>query len=415
MSSELVPFPPSGEYLKAVRESSRAARLKANITISDESIKRFLLSPAFTSTYTRLRAAHGMTLPLNFSSIKEELNILSVLSLLNFGSGYRVPLHIATGRGAFDNIRAFVFGAYISAASAGDHFSAHGMKEITPATVANLMRVMDAIHVERPHEEIPGVTVGELSGPIWEIVQIIAKTLNETGEALVNGGYPDLGSLVFEALGEGEKARKAGRDECEVIVERLVRGIPAFRDMALVQGQPVYCFKKAMLTVHAIALRYKASDTPPVPVPRTDHLPIFSDNVIPSLLVHLGVIDLSTADASLGLQQLFPEAQNPQLLEALLSAAQPVEPVVAKIISPPKEGPLLTVEQAFVLRAAAIDACELIVQYAKTLDISGAAEDWSWMKDITLPELDAWIWAVAKDRPDYRKLERFALRNTAYF
>ena len=52
-----------------------------------------------------------------------------------------------------------------------------------------------------------------------------------------------------------------------------------------------------MLTLHAIALRFKNSDPPPVPVPRTDHLPIFSDNVIPSLLIHLRVLDLPTADA----------------------------------------------------------------------------------------------------------------------
>ena len=170
-----------------------------------------------------------------------------------------------------------------------------------------------------------------------------------------------------------------------------------------------------MLTLHAIALRFKNSDPPPVPVPRTDHLPIFSDNVIPSLLIHLGVLDLSTADASLGLPQLFPDARDPARLAALLAAAPPVEPAVAKLKVPPKEGPLLTTEQAFVLRAAAIDACELIVQHAKTIDVSGADGDLSWMKDVTPPELDAWIWAVAKDRPDYRKLERFALRNTAYF
>ncbi|RPD63737.1 hypothetical protein L227DRAFT_359969 [Lentinus tigrinus ALCF2SS1-6] len=411
-----IPLPPSGQYLRAVRESSRAAREKANVTISDESIERFLLSPAFTSTYTRLRKAHGMTMPLNFSSVVSELNVLSVLSLLNFASGYRVPLHQATGRGAFDNIRAFVFSAYISSsAGAEDYFSARGMKEITATTVADLMRVTHHIHVERPHEKIPGVTVGELGGPVWEIVQIIAKTLNETGDALIDGGYPDLGSFVLEALKEGEKAKKAGGDECEVALERFVRGIPAFRDMALVYDQPVYCFKKAMLTLHAIALRFGTSDTPAVPVPRTSHLPIFSDNVIPSLLVHLGVIDLSTADPALGLPTLFPEARDPERLSALLAAAEPVGDVVAQIKTIPKEGPLLTVEQAFVLRAAAIDACELIVEKAKTLDVSGQTEDLSWMKDMTPPELDAWIWAVAKDRPDYRKLERFALRNTAYF
>ncbi|KAI0644600.1 hypothetical protein C8Q79DRAFT_972727 [Trametes meyenii] len=413
-----IPLPPPGEYIKAVRETSRAARTKANISITPESIKRLLLSPAFTSTFERLRVAHGMAMPLNFPSVASELNVLSVLSLLNFASGYRVPLHQATGRGAFDNIRAFVFSAFISSSTgAGDYFSARGMQNMTETTVADLMNVTDAIHVERPHEQIPGLTVGELGGPVWEVVQLIAKTLKETGDALVAGGYPDLGNFVLEALKEGEKAKKAGGDEAEVTVERLIRGIPAFQDMALVYGEPVYCFKKALLTLHAVALRFGNSDSPSVPVPRTSHLPIFSDNVIPSLLVHLGVIDLSNADASLGLPQLFPDAQSPEKLYRLLDAAEPTAPAdkKAKNKEVPKEGPLLTVEQAYVLRAAAIDACELIVETAKELDTSKASEDLSWLKDITLPELDAWIWAVAKDRPDYRKLERFALRNTAYF
>ncbi|KAI0356348.1 hypothetical protein OH77DRAFT_1453276 [Trametes cingulata] len=407
-----VPLPPSGEYLKAVRESSRAARIRANISISEESIQRFLLSPAFTTTFDRLRHAHGMTLPLNFPSVISELNVLSVLSLLNFASGYRVPLHQATGRGAFDNIRAFVFSAYISSSTgAGDYFSARGMQEIPETTVADLMRVTDVIHTERPHESIPGVTVGELGGPVWEVVQLIANTLRETGEALVKGGYPDLGSFVLEALKEGEKAKKTGGDEAEVTLERLVRGIPAFQDMALVKGRPVYCFKKALLTLHAVALRFGGSESSSVPIPRTSHLPIFADNVIPSLLIHLGVIDLSSADPALGLPQLFPDARNPERLQALLAAAEPADPTTNKSREVPKEGPLLTVEQAYVLRAAAIDACELIVDTAKGLERNG----FSWLKSITLPELDAWIWAVAKDRPDYRKLERFALRNSPYF
>ena len=65
------------------------------------------------------------------------------------------------------------------------------------------------------------MTVGELGGPVWELVQIIARTLNETGEALVDGGYPDLGAFVLEALKEGEKAKAAGGDECEVALERV--------------------------------------------------------------------------------------------------------------------------------------------------------------------------------------------------
>ena len=41
--------------------------------------------------------------------------------------------------------------------------------------------------------------------------------------------------------------------------------------------------------------------------------------------------------------------------------------------------------------------------------------DWDvglqWVREITLPELDAWMWAVVKDG----KLARFALRNRAHF
>lgn len=175
-----------------------------------------------------------------------------------------------------------------------------------------------------------------------------------------------------------------------------------------------------MLTLHAVALRYKDSHSASVPIPRTDNLPIFSDNVIPSMLVHLGVIDLSTSTPSLGLQNVFPSAGKKETLDLLLGAtlSRPDKPKGDKK-APPKEGPILTTEQAFTLRAAAVDACELIVQYARNLSdgelrtVDG--KELKWLRTITLPELDAWVWAVAKDRADYRDLERFALRNTTYF
>ena len=188
---------------------------------------RFLLSPAFTDTYQRLRYAHGMSLPLNFSSVAQELNVLSVLSILNFASGYRVPLHTATGRGAFDSIRALVFSMYISSPSDGDLLSASGMQSIQEAKIAELMNVADKIHVERPHKDLPAVMVGELGGPIWELVRLVAGALRETGDVLVKGGYPNLGAFVLEALKEGEKVRQNGSQDsdvdplCEVVLERV--------------------------------------------------------------------------------------------------------------------------------------------------------------------------------------------------
>lgn len=86
------------------------------------------------------------------------------------------------------------------------------------------MRV--SLHVERAHDSIPGVTVGELGGPMHELVKLIAGTLNETGSVLVKSGYPDLGRFVLEALQEGEKAKSANQTgaDVDVILERVRRG-----------------------------------------------------------------------------------------------------------------------------------------------------------------------------------------------
>lgn len=116
------------------------------------------------------------------------------------------------------------------------------------------------IHVEKPHESIPGVTVGEVGGPIHELVQLLRTLMNETGNVLVNSGYKDLGSFVLEALKEGEKVARQSNDQAaaaEAVLERvscksslsrfcssldivfpqLVCAIPGFRDMAIVDGQ----------------------------------------------------------------------------------------------------------------------------------------------------------------------------------
>lgn len=172
-----------------------------------------------------------------------------------------------------------------------------------------------------------------------------------------------------------------------------------------------------MLTLHAIALRFGPSTPPPFPIPRTNNLPIFSDNVIPSMLVHLGVIDLSPATLESELSSIFPDANKKENLDTLLALPPPSPTNKAKSI--PKNGPLLKAEQAFTLRAAAIDACEEIVEVARHLkdeELTGAdGQDLSWLKTITLPELDAWLWSVAKDRADYRALPRFEQRGTSYY
>jgi hypothetical protein len=170
-----------------------------------------------------------------------------------------------------------------------------------------------------------------------------------------------------------------------------------------------------MILIHGIHMRFSSLSPPPFPIPDTSSLPIFSDNVIPSMLVHLGVIDLSGT----ALERHFPAAGDEFLSSLLAEAPQPapVAPEATKPKEPkaiPDEGPVLAVPEAFTLRAAAIDACELIVQTAQAGDFD-VPPDLEWLKKLTLPEIDGWLWAVAKDRPDYRKLKRFVLTNTAFF
>ncbi|KAK0225724.1 hypothetical protein IW262DRAFT_709378 [Armillaria fumosa] len=378
-----IPFPASGSFMKSVRESAHKARIENQISITDESIRRLLNSPAFTQSFARVSKSHGLSMPLNFSSPLAELNVLAILSLLNLGSGYRVSLHEATGRGAWDSIRALVLSMYITDEGL---LTARGMQSMDVGKVAELMRVN--IHIERPHESIPGVTVGELGGAMYELTTLITGVLNETGDILVGAGYPDLGTFVAQAL---ELASDA-----EAILERLVRAIPAFRDMAVVNGHPIYCFKKALFLINGIRVRFGAASSSPFPIPSTSHLPIFSDNVIPSLLVHLGVIDLS---ASPILQGVFSDSHSEKKIASLLETSD-----VSSRQGLSREGPKLTAEQSFVLRAAAIDACEMIVAAAESAAL-----------EITLSDLDAWVWQIAKDRDDYRQLERFAEKGTIFF
>lgn len=402
-------FPSSGTFVSSIKESCRIATVAAHIKVEDAAIRRLLESPSFQSSFHRVSGSHGLAFPLNFPSLLSELNFLSVLSLLNFASGYRVPLHEQTGRGAWDNIRVFAFSLYLSSATGqGNLLSAKGMKTMSEQQVAQHMGV--TIHVERPHEKIPGLTVGELGGPIYELVKLISSTLIETGQILEASRYSDLGSFVLESLKEGAKADPSA--SLGIVLERLVRAIPAFRDMAVVNGKPVYCFKKALFLIHAVKIRFGSS--PPFHIPNTAQAPVFTDNVLPSLLVHLGVLDLSGA-TSHDLHDLFPGAESEDRINTLLALPPEASQGVAQDTkkTPPKDGPVLTTEQAYLLRAAAVHACERIVQYAR--GDGQLSKEQAWLKDITLPELDMWLWAVAKDRPDYRKLERFVLRGTVFF
>ena len=169
--------------------------------------------------------------------------------------------------------------------------------------------------------------------------------------------------------------------------------------------------------INGVSIRFGAKNPSPFPVPQTSHLPVFTDNVLPSILIHFGIVDLSTAAPALA--ALFPGAgADDSTLSALFAVAP--EPALSTVAAGrvarkpvPVDGPTLTPAQSYVLRAAAVEACERVVAHARAMCAAGRGAPW--LGDITLPDLDNWLWAVAKDRADYRALPRFALRNTLFF
>ena len=113
--------------------------------------------------------------------------------------------------------------------------------------------------------------------------------------------------------------------------------------------------------------------------------------------MHLRVLDLSSTLPSLS-HAFSLQGDSGALLEAVPDQFGQKAIEVA-------EGPMLSAQDATILRAAAVVACERFVHVARS----------QLGMEMTLPQIDAWLWSVAKDRPDYRSLPRFSLRNTVFF
>ena len=133
-----------------------------------------------------------------------------------------MDLHAQTKRGAWDSIRGLLFGLHISSVPGEeDLLSARGLQSLQMSKIAEMMGI--SLHTELPHETIPGITVGELGGPLYDLVELITSVLNETGQILAESGYLNLGLFVAEALELGGKVHNGSRSEAavEVILERV--------------------------------------------------------------------------------------------------------------------------------------------------------------------------------------------------
>lgn len=257
-------FPSSGSFIEQVRTSCRNVRQDAGIKvsvrlvnhqmsitvlrltipnsrprqISIEAIDKFLTQTLNETDFNRLKSHHGVSaFPLRFPTLVSEINFLAILSLLNTLSGYRLPLHKATGDGAYQNIIKILVGLFITGE---DKLTSRGLSELTAEEIAGILGV--SLFSEKPHESLPGVTVGTKGGEVAEAVDLVVKACNETGKALLEAGYKSLGDLVVEILDEAEKITESKGDTAgaDHFIERVSDSITRS------------CFQKAWPFIHPI-------------------------------------------------------------------------------------------------------------------------------------------------------------------
>jgi len=162
----------------------------------------------------------------------------------------------------------------------------------------------------------------------------------------------------------------------------MLTALPAFRDMAIINTKPVYLLKKILLLVLDLHTRFSTSHPTLFSFHDISHLPIFADNVIPTLLHHLRILPL-TAPANATPTQV-------QLLQELREDLG--------------TGRATTRERSYVFRAAAVDACEEVVRRARERGMEG----------VRSVDVDGYLWKVAKVG-EMRDIVRFSDPNTVFF
>src|SRR2546430_17417869 len=113
----------------------------------------------------------------------------------------------------------------------------------------------------------------------------------------------------------------------------MVKAIPGFQDMAMVDGEPVYLFKKVQMLAMDLHSRFSKSNPELFHFHDIDEMPIFSDNVIPIALYHLKIIPLSVTNEL-----------NPRQIDIIEGLQEDL-----------RTGRETTTERSYIFRAAAVD------------------------------------------------------------
>lgn len=235
-------------------------------------------------------------------------------------------------------------------------------KNMTVFEVAETFQL--PIDREVRHETLDFVTMTQPTA-LRPLADGITSVLNTTGEYLVNNGYKDLSDFIMKHVQQNPQNANS-------LVNHFSQHFPGLFDKYWFEGDanPVYLYKKSQIIVYHLWCTFKEQLPELFDFKDIDTLTIFSDNVIPTMLVELNIIQI-------------PEAWQEQITT----------------------NQDLSVQQATTLRAAAVVACDDIVNASKT---TGP------VPDMTTGGLDVYLWRLGKVG-DYRKVPRFQLKETVMF
>ncbi|PIA18227.1 hypothetical protein COEREDRAFT_39873 [Coemansia reversa NRRL 1564] len=300
-------------------------------------------------------------LPLVFDNLAQELNLISLLGLLQVGSGFRRELHEMTGRGAADTMRFGCISLHISQTQ----LDAKGLQALTLGEISQNFGI-PLLGEERP--VISGTTAVMMSEPsvLRPLADIILGCLQDTGRRLERGGFASLSDFVIRICAEKPTAAH--------LVEKLVNAFPSLRDAADVDGQQVYLFRKAQLLAYDICQRFGSTDAR-FAFPDIGDMSLFADSVAPVMAQHHGML-------------------------------VPCEAIALKI----RDGRELTLAETTAMRAASIVAAQQIVSHVNSPVLSRMRGKFS-VNQVTL---GSFWWREGKES-ELRDLKRLICKKTVYF
>ncbi|OQR95859.1 hypothetical protein THRCLA_07508 [Thraustotheca clavata] len=210
--------------------------------------------------------------PLAFRSLSDELNFIALVNLLNFGSGYRKPLHQITERGAHETMTFGAIGLYISE----PRLDAKFLRGLSLESVASYF----SLPTERDEQLSPGIYISK-PGPLKPLAESIQKVLNESGQILLDLGFEDFGAFLIAKI-------KNTPTTASDLVEIIATTFPAFHD---VSGS-VSFLKKAQCFVASLYRRF-ADEDEAFKFEDIAKLTAFSDSGLPCVLHAMGILEYS--------------------------------------------------------------------------------------------------------------------------